>query len=90
MTTMTTAFSANSLRRKGGNVYFFFGFLLIPFGYQLPAFLNDHCEHELWKASLHDIADSLILLFHIFPITLFLINCQSYIKYLYKSNPLHV
>lgn len=35
------------------------------FSHQLPAFLNDHCEHELWKASLHDIADSLIL-FHIF------------------------
>lgn len=36
------------------------------FGHQLPAFLNNHCEHELWKASLHDIVDSLILLFHIF------------------------
>lgn len=88
---MTTASSANSLGRKDGNVlFFFFGSLFFVFGHQLPAFLNDHCEHELWKASLHDIADSLILLFHIFPITLFLINCQSYIKYLYKSNPLHV
>lgn len=87
---MTTASSANSLSRKDGNVFFFFGFLFFRFSHQLPAFLNDHCEHELWKASLHDIADSLILLFHIFPITLFLINCQSYIKYLYKSNPLHV
>lgn len=89
---MTTASSANSLSRKDGNVFlfFFFGLLFLVFGHQLPAFLNDHCEHELWKASLHDITDSLILLFHIFPITLFLINCQSYIEYLYKSNPLHV
>lgn len=70
MTTMTTASSANSLSRKDGNVFLFFFFLFcfsfVPFGHQLPAFLNDHCEHELWKASLHDIADSLILLFHIF------------------------
>lgn len=43
--------------------FFFFSF---RFSHQLPAFLNDHCEHELWKASLHDIADRLILLFHIF------------------------
>lgn len=87
---MTTASSANSPSRKDGNVFFSLAFCSLFFCHRLPTFLNDHCEHELWKASLHDIADSLILLFHIFPITLFLINCQSYIKYLYKSNPLHV
>lgn len=59
--------------------------MLIVFGHHLPAFLNDHCEHELWKASL-DIGNSFVW---IFTITFFLINCQSYIEYLYKSRSLH-
>lgn len=29
------------------------GLVFVPFDYQFLAFLNNHCEHELWKASLH-------------------------------------
>lgn len=68
---MTTASIANSLSRKGENVFLFFGILFFEFDFWLPAFLNNHCEHELRKASLHDIRGSLTLLFHSFLITLF-------------------
>lgn len=71
VTTVTTASSANSLSRKGGNVFLFFGILFFDFDFWLPAFLNNHCEHELWKGSFRDIAGSLTLLLHSFLITLF-------------------
>ena len=56
------------LNKKGWNGLFFnaiFYVVVFFFSHWLPALLNYHCEHELWKAGLHNIADGLILSFHI-------------------------
>lgn len=86
-----TASSANRLSRKDGVLLLFFSFFAIPLvDHQLPAFLNNHCEYELWKASLRHTAGRFILpLSLLIPDFSFLINCQSSIHFLYKGNPFH-